>query len=47
MNVTPEREAPIIPMATSIQGAFLPARKNLLLSLFLLVKCEITISTTK
>ena len=32
MNVTPDMEVPIIPMATSHQGEDFPARKKLLLS---------------
>ena len=42
MNVTPDKEAPIIPYATTNHGEFLLPRKNAALSDFRAVKCEIT-----
>jgi len=47
MNVTPEREAPIIPIDTMYQGDFRLPRKKVSLSAFLPVIREIRISKRK
>jgi hypothetical protein len=47
MKVTPEREAPIIPMDTMYQGDFRLPRKNVSLSDFLPVTREMIISSKK
>jgi hypothetical protein len=47
MNVTPEREAPIIPKATKYQGLCLSPVKNVFVSAFREVSNEIPIRIRK
>ena len=47
INVTPERDAPIIPKATTNHGDFLLPVKKVSFVAFFEVKCEIIIKTRK